>query len=304
MDSRGAEAQGQSPDHRDADARRWREWFERCVDPMVIVGADLTILDTNEASEGLLLASRDEIIGRNYVDFLAADDVAMLEEALARIVETGSAEFAPSFTRGDGSLVPVEAQVVRFDDGTFVGRAREVSKMLQSDVTLARKFRNEELFEGFLRYLPGNAFLKDEDGRYLYANPHLAANRGFAPHEMIGRTDEELLPTDRAAELSVQDDLVRRRREPVEFRRTRSSCTLNSAARSCTSWSSSSPWEKRSGGISSVASCLTKPSVCWPSSTSGRASSVSAPWWRTRRTRSQRPGRAAGMCSGTPPCAR
>src|SRR5262249_27719958 len=56
-----------------------------------------------------------------------------------------------------------------------------------------------------MEHLPGLAWIKDLDGRYVYANS--AALRVFgAPREqIIGRTDHELFPPDTAAQFAAND---------------------------------------------------------------------------------------------------
>ncbi len=68
---------------------------------------------------------------------------------------------------------------------------------------------NKLLFDAFMRYLPALAFMKDEQGRYLYFN---AASQMFFnqnPMERIGKTDHDLWPPDIADELARNDQRVR-----------------------------------------------------------------------------------------------
>ena len=52
---------------------------------------------------------------------------------------------------------------------------------------------------------PTGIYAKDAQGRYVFANPAAARLLGREPEQVIGRTDEELLPADFAAALRTAD---------------------------------------------------------------------------------------------------
>jgi PAS domain S-box-containing protein len=68
--------------------------------------------------------------------------------------------------------------------------------------------RSEERFARFMQQLPGLAWIKDREGRYVYANA--AAEKAFkAPREKLyGRTDEEIFPAEFAAQYRKNDELA------------------------------------------------------------------------------------------------
>jgi PAS domain S-box-containing protein len=76
--------------------------------------------------------------------------------------------------------------------------------------------RNEARFEAFMKYLPGVAFIKDLEGRYVYYNQASQRLFGKAPEEFIGRTDPELWPAELAAEYQRNDAKVVATGAPVE----------------------------------------------------------------------------------------
>jgi PAS domain S-box-containing protein len=67
---------------------------------------------------------------------------------------------------------------------------------------------NKLLFDAFMRYLPALAFMKDEQGRYLYFNAACQTFFNQSPMERIGKTDHELWPADIADELARNDQRV------------------------------------------------------------------------------------------------
>jgi PAS domain S-box-containing protein len=69
----------------------------------------------------------------------------------------------------------------------------------------ARLRHSEERFAGFMRHLPGLAWIKDAQGRYLFAND--AAMRAFRTSraDLYGKTDEEIFPPETAAQFREND---------------------------------------------------------------------------------------------------
>ncbi len=65
-----------------------------------------------------------------------------------------------------------------------------------------------DLFATFMAHLPAMVVLKDQAGRYLYANPGCRKLLHKSPAEMIGRTDAELFPAAVAETLARNDHRV------------------------------------------------------------------------------------------------
>jgi PAS domain S-box-containing protein len=69
-------------------------------------------------------------------------------------------------------------------------------------------FRNEhgeQRFSHFMRHLPGLAWIKDLEGRYIYANDAAMKVFGRAREELYGKTDADLFPPKTAAEFQQND---------------------------------------------------------------------------------------------------
>jgi PAS domain S-box-containing protein len=74
----------------------------------------------------------------------------------------------------------------------------------------------EKLFQAFMTNLPAYVFIKDHEGRYLFANEAFKRIGTVNPLERIGRTDEELFPPDFAREIVQNDEKVRQSNAPLE----------------------------------------------------------------------------------------
>lgn len=71
-------------------------------------------------------------------------------------------------------------------------------------------------FEAFMRAIPLSAFMKDEQGRYLYFNALFAANANRPASDLLGRTDAELFPLS-AHEFAITDEAALHSDQPVTF---------------------------------------------------------------------------------------
>jgi PAS domain S-box-containing protein len=76
--------------------------------------------------------------------------------------------------------------------------------------------RSEERFTRFMQHLPGLAWIKDETGRYLFANEAATKAFGTTVEGMIGKTDAELFSADVAERFRSND--VRAHSEPGGIR--------------------------------------------------------------------------------------
>jgi len=71
--------------------------------------------------------------------------------------------------------------------------------------TEAAQREGEERFAAFMRHLPGAAWMKDLQGRYLLANPKAEEIFGITQRQIQGRTDEEIFPPDTARRFREND---------------------------------------------------------------------------------------------------
>lgn len=76
--------------------------------------------------------------------------------------------------------------------------------------------RTEEVFEAFMGYLPGAAWMKDSWGRYTYANPETQRILKRSRAELYGKTDAQLFPPALADQLHAPDAIPLAKREVVE----------------------------------------------------------------------------------------
>lgn len=183
----------------------------------LIVGEDGTILSANQLGARQFGFRVEELVGRPAAVLFHDADRAVLSQGLADC-------FAhPGFSckwelrqASEGERlrwVRVSASVTRSLDG------RRHAVVSCEDITVQKR-QEEELigaknrFESFMRYFPGVAFIKDEEGRHLFANLGFERMLGLRPCEWNGKTNAELFPDDIAERFSEHDRAVLASGEP------------------------------------------------------------------------------------------
>lgn len=106
---------------------------------------------------------------------------------------------------GSYRIIRTDAQAHRASSGDFLGLIGVNIDMTEEARAGLALRRSEERFARFMHHLPGLAWIKDETGRYVFANE--AATRAFGTtlDNLIGRTDADLFPPELAAEFRAND---------------------------------------------------------------------------------------------------
>jgi PAS domain S-box-containing protein len=73
--------------------------------------------------------------------------------------------------------------------------------------------QSEERFVAFMDNLPGYAWMKDLQGRYVYVNEMV---RGLPGYRSLGKTDAQIWPADLAAEYQANDEQVIATKRPLQ----------------------------------------------------------------------------------------
>jgi PAS domain S-box-containing protein len=191
----------------------------------VLAGLGQNMLRASSGEEALrLLADREVAVVLLDVRMpgLSGFETAHRIRALARARHTPiiflSAADSPEFPvveayclgAVDYLLKPIIPDILRAKVAVFVDLYRKGEQVR----ALERRERErveaglraaEERFSRFMEHLPGLAWIKDTDGRYLYAND--AAERAFGVRraDLYGKTDAEVFPPDTAARFREND---------------------------------------------------------------------------------------------------
>jgi PAS domain S-box-containing protein len=136
------------------------------------------------------------------------DDRDRVEATIARSIEERSAyEVEFRFERPDGSVgwMLGKGRVLADRGGQptrMLGAAMDITGRKLTEQALRQ---SEQRFARFMQHLPGLAWIKDPQGRYVYAND--AAERAFRiPRpELYGKTDDDVFPPETATQFREHD---------------------------------------------------------------------------------------------------
>ncbi len=73
----------------------------------------------------------------------------------------------------------------------------------------------QERFSSFMNNSPAVAYIKDAKGRYVYVNQPFEKHFNANEEKWLGKTDHDLWPPELAGQMHEQDEIVLRRRQPV-----------------------------------------------------------------------------------------
>lgn len=82
---------------------------------------------------------------------------------------------------------------------------RQIADLLERTQAEAALRESEERFARFMQHLPGLAWIKDLEGRYVYANDAAVLAFQTPPEKLYGSTDEQIFPPDVAARFKQND---------------------------------------------------------------------------------------------------
>jgi PAS domain S-box-containing protein len=221
---------------RTAAEARFRRLFECSLDPHLLV-AETGIIDCNQAALTMLRCTdKAELMHKQPSDFSpefqpggrrSLDCQGEVNEIVER---TGTHRFEWTHRRLDGTDVPVEVTLTTVEldgnkhllsvwhDLTERKNAENKLKLAYSSLTDANMalLQSEERFHTFMDYSPAAAFIKDENGRFIYVNRRFATICGSTPEAMVGTTHFNFQGDESAAIVHAADMAILRGNTPME----------------------------------------------------------------------------------------
>ncbi|HSO73978.1 MAG TPA: PAS domain S-box protein, partial [Blastocatellia bacterium] len=178
---------------------------------VIVVDLDTRILLWSKHAETLYQWKAEEVYGRNVLDLIVPDETrAAAQENVESLQRNGHWEGEGVVRRKDGSTFPAyfHGAVIRATNGeitALVGLHTDITERKQFDRELKK---SEDRFRSFMDNLPGFAWIKDADCRYVYMNKPLQRVLPKHQDDWIGRTDGDFWPADIAAEYRKNDQQV------------------------------------------------------------------------------------------------
>ena len=190
--------------------RQSEELYTKLVNaiPDIVVRTDLEgkILFVNNYTMLMSGYSRDEIVGRNLLEFLSPEEHERIIQDVQLMIERPRGPKEYTLIIKDGSKIPIEVNgdTLRHADGTpfgLVNECRDISERKRAEEALRQ---SEELYNKLVNAIPDIVIRTDLEGKIIFMNKFTTLITGYSREEVEGRNMLEFIsPEDR--ERVIQD---------------------------------------------------------------------------------------------------
>lgn len=199
---------------------KFRRLVESAADAIFLIGKEGQFLDVNRCACESLGYRRDELLTMSLADVEMTFERERMSQMYQDISSGDVRRFPAWHRRKDGSTFPVEMHLGCYlsqDEKLLVAVAHDMTERTQMESALRA---SEERFHLFVDNFPAWAWIKDEDGSYLYLNRLYRGVVGLQTDEVVGKTDSELWAAD-IADMYRRGDLeTLARNEVLRFTET------------------------------------------------------------------------------------
>jgi PAS domain S-box-containing protein len=166
----------------------------------------------------LFKCDQQHLLGRTAFDLYSLELARHIRALEQRVLETAN-------TVETEMVLPVDGEPRTFISTQFPlcdaagdiygigGVAVDVTPYKQAETDLHEQ---QKLFGELIEHVPASLVVKDLAGRVVLANQRAAASHQRTPHDMVGKTAEELFPARFAQMIVAAEQQVRETRAPVE----------------------------------------------------------------------------------------
>ncbi len=148
--------------------------------------------------------------GRTVTEAFPDERGARMEERLRRTFTGETVSFETNF---NGRVYWTQQAPLHESIGQAIILTLDITERKQVEDALRR---SEERFARFMQQLPGLAWIKDMEGRYVYANAAAESAFGTSLDQLYGRTDEDIFPAEVAAQFKQNDEQALRDEKGIQ----------------------------------------------------------------------------------------
>ncbi len=165
------------------------------------------LIEVNETFVHLSGYSRDEAVGRTTAELGVWAKPQDREDELNTVRESGlvrNAEYTFRTRTGQELVGLLSAESIEIaGEPCALTVIADITERKRAEQAL---IESEERFARFMQHLPGLAWIKDLQGRYIFANDAAEKLWRKTQQELYGKRDEQIFPTDDAAHFRDTDN--------------------------------------------------------------------------------------------------
>jgi PAS domain S-box-containing protein len=199
----------------------FRAYFEQHPEVVSKILATIKIIDVNRATLELYGADSKEEFIRNFGATVTKEGLAATEEFFISYAERGEVRFKAEFTSRTFKGEIIYVSVISFIPP---GYEETRSKIFIATIDITERKKAEEalrssqkLLQSIIDNTTAVIYVKDREGRHILINRQYEVLFHIKREEIVGKTDYDIFPMERADALRANDQRVLETGEPLEF---------------------------------------------------------------------------------------
>ncbi|HYE22664.1 MAG TPA: PAS domain S-box protein, partial [Verrucomicrobiae bacterium] len=189
--------------------KRFRSLIENSIDGIALLDENATFKYVSPAITKMLGYESNELVGRNGFELMHLDDKERVFAVFTDLLSKNPGDIAQAeyrYLHKNGSWRWIEAQGNNLlnEEGVkaIVVNYRDITDRKLAEDALRI---SERRFAMFMQYLPGLAWIKDIEGKYVYVNDSAEQAFGKPRAEIYNRTDDQIFSTETAEQFKNND---------------------------------------------------------------------------------------------------
>ncbi|WP_447983935.1 PAS domain S-box protein [Nitrospira sp. Nam74] len=164
--------------------------------------------------------SPEELMSKTIGEITHPEDRQHDSDALKQLMSGELQEYSTEkrYIRKDGSVrwAHLDAVMLRDSQGMplrAVGVIQDITERKRAEEALRE---SEDRFKAFMDNTPAVAFMKDEEGRYVYANRMFTSLFQMQHKDLVGQSDADVFPSEAARQLQANDAAILKTNTPQQ----------------------------------------------------------------------------------------
>jgi PAS domain S-box-containing protein len=173
--------------------RLFRSYIKYAPDGVFVADGKGKYIEANDAASSLTGYDRDELLGANFIDLIASEDVGEALLHFNRADETGYSTGDLRYVTKTGEKRWWTVNGVKLDEDRFLGFARDITERKANEKALRE---SEEKYRQLVETIGDWVWASDPDGRHTYSNPAVTRLLGYQINEVVGSSAFQLIHPD------------------------------------------------------------------------------------------------------------